>query len=62
YEMNSFMAMYMGGDDFVPNAFSLGFLDEKIVAFLRRVNQLSKSTDLSIDQFQLSFDGLFSSK
>ena len=61
-EMNAVMAMNMGGDDFVSKPFSLGILDAKIGAFLRRVNQFSKSTDLSIDQFQLSLDGRFSSE
>ncbi len=40
----------------------LGILDAKIGAFLRRVNQFSKTNDLSIDQFQLSLDGRFSNK
>lgn len=61
-EMNAVMAMNMGGDDFISKPFSLGILDAKIAAFLRRVNQFSKFTDLSIDQFQLSLDGYFSSE
>lgn len=61
-EIRKTMAMNMGGDDFVSKPFSLGILDAKIGAFLRRVNQFSKSTDLSIDQFQLSLDGRFSNE
>ncbi len=37
-------------------------MDAKIGAFLRRVNQFSKSSELSIDQFQLSLDGRFSNE
>ncbi len=58
-EMNAVMAMNMGGDDFVSKPFSLGILDAKIAAFLRRVNQFSQSTDLKLDEFQLSTDGRF---
>lgn len=61
-EMNAVMAMNMGGDDFVSKPFSLGILDAKIGAFLRRVNQFSKSSELSINQFQLSLDGRFSNE
>lgn len=59
-EMNAVMAMNMGGDDFVSKPFSLGILDAKIGAFLRRVNQFSQSADLKIDEFQLTTDGRFS--
>ncbi|HEM3202159.1 TPA: response regulator transcription factor [Streptococcus suis 8830] len=59
-EMNAVMAMNMGGDDFVSKPFSLGILDAKIGAFLRRVNQFSQSADLKIDEFQLATDGRFS--
>ncbi|WP_029172402.1 DNA-binding response regulator [Streptococcus suis] len=59
-EMNAVMAMNMGGDDFVSKPFSLGILDAKIGAFLRRVNQFSKTADLQVDQFKLSPDGRFS--
>ncbi|MGT2711630.1 response regulator transcription factor [Streptococcus oriscaviae] len=58
-EMNAVMAMNMGGDDFVSKPFSLGILDAKIAAFLRRVNQFSQSTVLKLDEFQLSTDGRF---
>lgn len=58
-EMNAVMAMNMGGDDFVSKPFSLGILDAKIAAFLRRVNQFSQSTQLKLDEFQLSLDGRF---
>ncbi|WP_174852770.1 DNA-binding response regulator [Streptococcus suis] len=59
-EMNAVMAMNMGGDDFVAKPFSLTILDAKIAAFLRRVNQFSKTADLQLDQFKLSPDGRFS--
>ncbi|NQK48884.1 response regulator transcription factor [Streptococcus suis] len=59
-EMNAVMAMNMGGDDFVSKPFSLGILDAKIGAFLRRVKQFSQSADLKIDEFQLTTDGRFS--
>ncbi|WP_153049446.1 response regulator, partial [Streptococcus suis] len=59
-EMNAVMAMNMGGDDFVAKPFSLTILDAKIAAFLRRVNQFSKTADLQVDQFKLSPDGRFS--
>ncbi|WP_161944526.1 DNA-binding response regulator [Streptococcus suis] len=59
-EMNAVMSMNMGGDDFVSKPFSLGILDAKIGAFLRRVNQFSKTADLQVDQFKLSPDGRFS--
>lgn len=60
-EMNAVMAMNMGGDDFVSKPFSLGILDAKIAAFLRRVNQFSKTSELRLDNYQLSLDGRFSS-
>ncbi|MGV3023745.1 DNA-binding response regulator [Streptococcus suis] len=59
-EMNAVMAMNMGGDDFVAKPFSLTILDAKIAAFLRRVNQFSKTADLQVDQFKLCPDGRFS--
>lgn len=59
-EMNAVMAMNMGGDDFVSKPFSLTILDAKIAAFLRRVNQFSKTADLQLDHFKLSPDGRFS--
>lgn len=59
-EMNAVMAMNMGGDDFVAKPFSLTILDAKIAAFLRRVNQFSKTADLQLEQFKLSPDGRFS--
>ena len=61
-EMNAVMAMNMGGDDFVAKPFSLGILDAKIAAFLRRVHQFSKANDWAIDEFRLSIDGKFSNK
>lgn len=60
-EMNAVMAMNMGGDDFISKPFSLGILDAKIAAFLRRVNQFSK-THLELDRFNLTSEGIFSNQ
>ncbi|MDG3131929.1 response regulator transcription factor [Streptococcus suis] len=61
-EMNAVMAMNMGGDDFVSKPFSLGILDAKIAAFLRRVNQFSQPTQLEIDDYKLNLDGRFTNQ
>lgn len=61
-EMNAVMAMNMGGDDFVSKPFSLGILDAKIGAFLRRVNQFNKIMQLELDHYLLSLDGYFSNE
>lgn len=58
-EMDTVMALNMGGDDFVSKPFSLTILDAKIAAFLRRAQQFT-SDDISLDQFKLHFDGTFS--
>lgn len=51
-EMDTVMALNMGGDDFVSKPFSLTILDAKIAAFLRRAQQFT-SDDISLDQFKL---------
>ncbi|HEK9596661.1 TPA: response regulator, partial [Streptococcus equi subsp. equi] len=51
-EMDTVMALNMGGDDFISKPFSLTILDAKIAAFLRRSQQFS-SDDVTIDQFKL---------
>lgn len=61
-EMNAIMAMNMGGDDFIAKPFSLGLLDAKIAAFLRRSHDFAKSNDLTIDEFKLNLEGQFSHK
>lgn len=58
-EMDTVMALNMGGDDFISKPFSLTILDAKIAAFLRRSQQFS-SDDVTIDQFKLHFDGTLS--
>ena len=58
-EMDTVMALNMGGDDFVSKPFSLTILDAKIAAFLRRSQQFT-SDDISLDQFKLHFDGTLS--
>ncbi|MGT2950237.1 DNA-binding response regulator [Streptococcus cuniculi] len=59
-EMNAVMAMNMGGDDFISKPFSLALLDAKIAAFLRRIQQFTQTTQLVLDDYQLSVDGRLS--
>lgn len=58
-EMDTVMALNMGGDDFVSKPFSLTILDAKISAFLRRAYQFT-SDNYQLDQFSLSRDGILS--
>lgn len=58
-EMNAIMAMDMGGDDFIAKPFSLGLLDAKIAAFLRRSQQFTKADVLTLEDYQLTLDGQF---
>ncbi|MGT2935466.1 response regulator transcription factor [Streptococcus castoreus] len=58
-EMDTVMALNMGGDDFISKPFSLSILDAKIAAFLRRTQQFTND-DISLDQFKLHFDGTLS--
>ncbi|MGT2887343.1 response regulator transcription factor [Streptococcus didelphis] len=57
-EMDTIMALNMGGDDFITKPFSLTVLDAKIAAFLRRSQQFSNNS-LSFEGFKLQFDGSF---
>lgn len=59
-EMNAIMAMNMGGDDFIAKPFSLGLLDAKIAAMLRRSTYLMQTPKLVVDDFKLDLDGHFS--
>ena len=58
-EMDTVMALNMGGDDFLSKPFSLTILDAKISAFLRR-SQHFTSDVFRIDDYTLSRDGIFS--
>lgn len=55
-EMNMVMALNMGGDDYVAKPFSLGVLEAKLAAFLRRAQQFT-SDNLQFQGFQLSREG-----
>lgn len=57
-EMDTVMALNMGGDDFVSKPFSLTVLDAKISAFLRRAYHFTANYQL--DGFKLSRDGVLS--
>ena len=58
-EMDTVMALNMGGDDFISKPFSLSILDAKIAAFLRRAHQFM--TDVyHLDHFSLLRDGVLS--
>ena len=58
-EMDTVMALNMGGDDFISKPFSLSILDAKIAAFLRRAHQFT--TDVyHLDHFSLLRDGVLS--
>lgn len=59
-EMNAVMALNMGGDDYISKPFSIGLLDAKIGAFLRRFHQFT-SDELTFKDFMLSRDGVLSS-
>lgn len=58
-EMDTVMALHMGGDDFISKPFSLTILDAKIAAFLRRSHQFM-TDDFQLDDFSLSRDGILS--
>lgn len=58
-EMDTVMALNMGGDDFVSKPFSLTILDAKISAFLRRAYQFTSDT-YQLGAFSLSRDGVLS--
>ena len=49
-EMDTVMALNMGGDDFISKPFSLAILDAKISAFLRRAYQFT-SDSYQLDEF-----------
>ncbi|AXQ78695.1 DNA-binding response regulator [Streptococcus chenjunshii] len=59
-EMDTVMALDMGGDDFIAKPFSLTILDAKIAAFLRRAQQFTKDSDYHLDGFTLNRDGVLS--
>ncbi|MGT2742027.1 response regulator transcription factor [Streptococcus plurextorum] len=56
-EMNMVMALDMGGDDYLAKPFSLGLLEAKISALLRRSKHFS-SDELSFMGFELSREGV----
>ena len=58
-EMDTVMALDMGGDDFISKPFSLTILDAKIAAFLRRSQQFI-TDDFQLDEFTLNRDGVLS--
>ena len=58
-EMDTVMALDMGGDDFISKPFSLTILDAKIAAFLRRSQQFT-TDDFQLDEFTLNRDGVLS--
>ena len=58
-EMDTVMALDMGGDDFISKPFSLTILDAKIAAFLRR-SQKFTTDDFQLDEFTLNRDGVLS--
>ncbi|MFC3931451.1 response regulator transcription factor [Streptococcus dentapri] len=58
-EMDTIMALNMGGDDFISKPFSLPVLDAKLLAFLRRANQFT-SDNFHLGEFILSREGVFS--
>ena len=58
-EMDTVMALNMGGDDFISKPFSLAILDAKISAFLRRAYQFT-SDSYQLDEFSLSREGILS--
>lgn len=58
-EMDTVMALNMGGYDFVSKPFSLTILDAKISAFLRRAYQFTSDT-YQLGAFSLSRDGVLS--
>ncbi|EHI69794.1 response regulator transcription factor [Streptococcus ictaluri] len=58
-EMDTVMALNMGGDDFISKPFSLSILDTKIAAFLRRTQQFT-TDDLVLGDYHLNFDGSLS--
>ena len=58
-EMDTVMALNMGGDDFISKPFSLTILDAKIAAFLRRSQQFI-TDDFQLDEFTLNRDGVLS--
>ena len=58
-EMDTVMALDMGGDDFISKPFSLTILDAKIAAFLRRSQQFI-TDDFQLDKFTLNRDGVLS--
>ncbi|PZO96495.1 MAG: DNA-binding response regulator [Streptococcus pyogenes] len=58
-EMDTVMALNMGGDDYVTKPFSLTILDAKIAAFLRRF-QVFTQKDLQFKDYSLHFNGTLS--
>lgn len=58
-EMDTVMALDMGGDDFISKPFSLTILDAKIAVFLRRSQQFT-TDDFQLDEFTLNRDGVLS--
>ena len=58
-EMDTVIALDMGGDDFISKPFSLTILDAKIAAFLRRSQQFI-TDDFQLDEFTLNRDGVLS--
>ena len=58
-EMDTVMALDMGGDDFISKPFALTILDAKIAAFLRRSQQFT-TDDFQLDEFTLNRDGVLS--
>ena len=58
-EMDTVMALNMGGDDFISKPFSLTILDAKISAFLRRAYQFTFD-NYQLDEFSLSREGILS--
>lgn len=58
-EMDTVMALDMGGDDFISKPFSLTILDAKIAAFLRRSQQFT-TDDFQLDEFTLNRYGVLS--
>ena len=58
-EMDTVMALHMGGDDFISKPFSLTILDAKIAAFLRRSHQFM-TDDFQLDEFRLTREGILS--
>lgn len=58
-EMDTVMALHMGGDDFISKPFSLTILNAKIAAFLRRSHQFT-TDDFQLDEFRLDRDGVLS--